>query len=74
MGRYADDTFGALVENRVTMFGHCAACEVYRDIDLAEIEPTRVYINARFRCRECGGPVKIYISGAASSGLGGRFG
>lgn len=74
MGKYPDDTFGSLVENRMTMAGHCAACEVFRDIDLAEIEPTRVYINARFRCRDCGGQVQTYISGAANSGLGGRFG
>lgn len=73
MGRYADDTFGALVENRITMFGHCPRCEVYRDIDLATIEPSRVYINAQFKCRDCGGRVQIYISGAAASGKGGRF-
>jgi len=60
-------TFGDLLLLGYKLSGHCRRCSVHRDIDLTAVPAERSYINAPFKCRDCGGKVEITLSQVVTS-------
>jgi hypothetical protein len=56
------NTFGDLLRHGYKLCGHCRLCSVHKDIDLTALPPDRVYVGARFTCRDCSGRVEITLS------------
>ncbi|MGJ8570407.1 MAG: hypothetical protein ACSHXI_06890 [Hoeflea sp.] len=55
-------TFGDLLRHGYKLTGHCRRCSVHKDVDLTVLPPDRLYVGAKFKCRDCGGPVEITLS------------
>ena len=54
-------TFGDLLRHGFRLSGFCRTCGVHKDIDLAACPADRVYVGARFKCRNCRGRVDITL-------------
>ena len=55
-------TFGDLMRHGYRLTGFCRTCGVHKEIDLAACPAGRVYVGARFKCRQCRGRVDITLS------------
>lgn len=55
-------TFGALLEYRHTLTGHCRRCEVSRVFDPASRPADEVFVGRRFTCRDCGSKMELSLT------------